>query len=115
MISPLPAVLAATSVLLAAGADGRLFEDRWELVREKICSVFDEGDVDEAKVGTLVRMLARGPAFRARSLCWPAPTSVVGVASVLGPSGGDTTPGVPLGVRIFRPHNRIFFTSRIAR
>lgn len=118
LLAAIGCCLAATSVLLAAGADERVcFINGVVSANEMAPSVLSENDRDEAKVAALGRMLERGPAFRARSFCWPVQTSaVMGVATaVLAPCGGEATPSVGLGVRIVRRDSRIFFSSFIAR
>lgn len=109
--------LAATSVLLAAGADERVFEAIGIPASRIVGRVLESDKRDEAKDAGLVRMLQRGPAFRARSYCWPVQASdAVGVAAVVTVSSGrQARLRVPLGVRVFRPSRCNFFTSRIAR
>lgn len=104
--------LAATSVLLAAGADELVFENNGLLASGVIGAVLDEGEKDEAKVAAFCRMLERGPAFRARSYCWPVQTST---ALVSISSGGVAKRNAPLDLRIFRPSNHAFFTTRFVR
>lgn len=112
MFAAVGCCLSATSVLLAAGADERVFEERMGPKGEIVGRALEEAAKDEAKEAALVRMLERGPAFRAQSYRWPARTSA---ATALASSSGKATPNVPLGVRIFRPGNGTFFTSRFAR
>lgn len=112
MFAAVGCCLSATSVLLAAGADERVFEERMGPVGEIVGRAVARAEKDEAKESALVRMLARGPAFRAQSYCWQAEASAVMIA---GPPGVKAAPNVPLGVRIFRPRSGTLFTSRIAR
>lgn len=105
--------LTATSVLLAAGADERACFSCGLTESEIVGGTRDEDDRDEAKEAALGRMLKRGPAFRARSYCWPVSTTTVVAGE--SPSRGKAKHHIPLGVRIFRPTSRTFFVSRIAR
>eukprot|EP00752_Nemacystus_decipiens_P014990 g13347.t1 len=118
MFAAVGCCLAATRVLLAAGAHERVFKDHEGPVSEIVGRAVDRGERDKAKEAALVRMLERGPAFRARTYCWPNETSAVtsGAIVLARSAGGQVTPNAPLGVRIFRPSSRShLFMSRIAR
>lgn len=64
--------ISAARVLLAAGADewAENTEGRW--ARDVVGFNAPSLQRDPAKKGAIVRMLERGPAFRARSFAWPA-------------------------------------------
>lgn len=71
--------LSAARVLLAAGADelAENTEGRW--ARDVVGFNAPSLQRDPAKKGAIVRMLERGPAFRARSFAWPVgPDAAVG-------------------------------------
>lgn len=76
LLAAMVCCLAATSVLLAAGANERVFEISELVLSELIGEALDEDNRDEARVAALGRMLDRGPAFRARSYCWPVASSI---------------------------------------
>ena len=100
-------LLAMTSVLLAAGADETALDEDERRASEVMHS---EDDVDPVTEAALLRMLERGPAFRAASWTWQA-----GADSSVGVADGteDVLPGrqqtSPLGVRIFRPRRKSVF------
>lgn len=93
--------LAILSVLLAAGADERATDGDGRGAHEGIASKYM---IDPTTEAALVRMLERGPAFRASSWRWRARMSSPGGgelgALVALPGGGHLLD--PLGVRIFR-------------
>ena len=100
-VAVLNARLTTVSVLLAAGADEMVVDDDGEYAREMV-DVDDE--FDPVTKGALLRVLERGPAFRATSWRWRARlTSPIndpgGLCSSL-PRGQH--PGF-LRVKIFRP------------
>ncbi|CAN0021673.1 unnamed protein product, partial [Ectocarpus fasciculatus] len=64
--------ISATRVLLAAGADESVENDDGRLAREVVGFNAPSLQRDPAKKGAIVRMLERGPAYRARSWVWPA-------------------------------------------
>lgn len=73
--------ISAARVLLSAGADemAENTEGRW--AREVIGFNAPSLQRDPAKKGAIVRMLERGPAFRARSFLWPPGTGATAVAA----------------------------------
>ena len=65
--------MSAARVLLAAGADETAENNEGRLARDVIGFNAPSLQRDPGKKGAIVRMLERGPAFRARSFCWPPP------------------------------------------
>ncbi|CAN0027811.1 unnamed protein product [Ectocarpus sp. 4 AP-2014] len=64
--------ISATRVLLAAGADETAENEDGRPAREVVGFNAPSLQRDPAKKGAIVRMLERGPAYRARSWAWPA-------------------------------------------
>lgn len=96
--------IAGVSILLRAGAgeNGGGKENR---ASDLIGDAFDHG-IRPAQEAAIARTLRRGPAYRARSMAWPA--------EVAGASGRASR--APLDVRIFRPgSDDRFFATRFNR
>eukprot|EP00903_Cladosiphon_okamuranus_P018616 g17136.t1 len=91
--------MSAARVLLTAGADETAENDEGRWARDVIGFNAPSLQRDPAKKGAIVRMLERGPAFRARSFLWPpgiedsgsAAAAAGAAAAVAG--GGDAHAG----------------------
>lgn len=97
--------VAAVGVLLAAGANETQCDDRGLCASDLVGSRVPVGQASPSKNAGLRRMLARGPAYRARSWAWPSAAAVV---------KGGTGKGT-LGVRVWRPTNANLFVNRLGR
>lgn len=125
-LSDMPALFSAASrgsiptvaVLLAAGADEQARDDDGHRASDFAGMSLPTDEINAAsKTSAVKRTLERAPAFRARSWAW--------AAEVVSPQGrgaaGATAGGLrelstaPAGVRIFRPRNQRFFTTRFNR
>lgn len=106
------------AVLLAAGADEQARDDDGHRASDFAGMSLPTDEINAAsKTSAVKRTLERAPAFRARSWAW--------AAEVVSPQGrgaaGATAGGLrelstaPAGVRIFRPRNQRFFTTRFNR
>lgn len=119
--------LASTHVLLASGADERLVA-RPDVDRSMVIGLLlDREDKDPKKAGEIKRALARGPAYRARSWRWPVAAAAPSVANSSAEGGSDAAvvfgagaagaaaASTSLNAQIFRPTNKLFFTTRFER
>lgn len=109
--------LTTVHVCLAAGADEN-FVNSTGLKATHVVGIYappNTKNPDELKAA-IVRMLQRGPAFRAQSWAWPL---VMGGASVDASSATvlptSRKPKSLSGVRVFRPKKDTFFKTRFAR
>ena len=80
--------ISAARVLLAAGADEMAENDEGRWAREVIGFNAPSLQRDPAKKGAIVRMLERGPAFRARSFLWPPGTGAAAAAAAADAAAG---------------------------
>lgn len=105
---------AAVGVLMRAGAHENQPDYHRRPATAVVGSDLRAGDKDrrEAEAAYVGRMLARGPAWRARSWAWASsrPKARAGVGSVAGPMRK-----IPRGVRIFRPSSPKFFVRLFPR
>lgn len=93
--------LATISVLLAAGADEKRVGTNEMSVAEVAESYLPVEERSEKRSKAVHRILARGPAFRARSWAWPKKGSPVAAdGGVFRAPGKEEEP--PPGVRLFR-------------
>ena len=115
--------LATISVLLAAGADETDLNCRGETASEVMCEAHGGRPKDPAEKAATFRMLARGPAFRARSWVWPGADvdegedeDEDGADNVEASPRGSGAPTSALGVRIWRSStSRKYFVRLIRR
>lgn len=116
--------LATISLLLAAGADETVLNLYEQTASEVMCEPHDCRTKSPAEKAATRRMLARGPAFRARSWVWPAAVDaedeedagdhLAGVVDASS-SGKGRAQHAPLGVRIWRSGDRKRFVRLIER
>ena len=105
----------AMAVFLAAGADLGAVDYKGRRPIEVIATTLEFEEWDAKRDAGMERMMKRAPAFCARSWAWlSGDDSGVrgGSAMVIAPRHTATS---PLAVRIFRPRNAMFFTTRFAR
>lgn len=90
---------AAVSVLLAAGADEAALDSMGRIPRDTIGVDVgkEQPTMDRGKEVAIRRMLAHGPAYRARSWAWPAKEASDTIAS-----SPQAASKAPVHVRIFR-------------
>ncbi|CAN0019940.1 unnamed protein product [Scytosiphon promiscuus] len=103
--------LAATHILLAAGADETAVNKHGRSTIDTIGLTLPAIERNTAREDAIRRMLYRGPAFRAVSWSYPAETGGSAVAVV----PLREKPKLPGGVLVFRPRCQGFFTARAAR
>ena len=107
--------LTAVHVCLAAGADENSVSGTGLRASQVLGTYAPPNTKSKAKLREAIgRMLQRGPAFRARSWAW---SSTKMDAACAGAALDRTPPSsreLETGVRVFRPRNDRFFTTRFA-
>eukprot|EP00752_Nemacystus_decipiens_P006567 g5913.t1 len=105
------------AVLLAAGADELAGDNDGHRASDYAGMSLREGKINKReRTSAVKRTLARAPAHRARSWVWTTAVDAArGGRAGTGAGGTRESRLTPVGVRIFRPRNPRFFTTRFDR
>lgn len=108
-------------VLLAAGADETIVDRDGQSAHDIAGSALEGKPSHGAMTAAILRVLERGPAFRARSFLWPvvgngdAPAPAAAGGCGVGRDDVASAKGPTLGVQIFRTKRRDIFVRHIGR